>query len=255
MKIKTTTHVLAMATGAALAALSSVAQAALVINWTERQGLAPVSDMDTASPTVGDIGTANSADARSIWATMPTVTLANNGDMITLSGSVTLSGIDTSHNQFRFGLFNVNGSTGDTGWLGYTGSHGHNTTGANLSERTNANTTWYMSGPTTIATSAIPNTAFTDATYNFLLSLERVVGGLQINSSIIRTSDSTQFGLLNFLDPTVSTYTFDRVAFLIGNTLDADQAQFSNIDVTLIPEPSTALLGGLGLLALLRRRR
>jgi hypothetical protein len=47
---------------------------------------------------------------------------------------------------------------------------------------------------------------------------------------------------------------------IVSDTADADLV-FSNIaiytgdDTPFIPEPSTALLGGLGLLALLRRRR
>jgi hypothetical protein len=92
-------------------------------------------------------------------------------------------------------------------------------------------------------------------TYSFNLSLERTAAGMQINSSFIRNSDSQQFALVSFLDTTVETYDFNRVGFLMGGDLNADQVQFSNIDVTLIPEPSAALLGGLGMLLLLRRRR
>ena len=42
-----------------------------------------------------------------------------------------------------------------------------------------------------------------------------------------------------------------------GNGLDStlNQAFFDNVRLTIVPEPSAALLGGLGMLALLRRRR
>lgn len=68
-------------------------------------------------------------------------------------------------------------------------------------------------------------------------------------------SDSQQFAPVSFLDTTVETYDFNRVGFLMGGDLNANQVQFSNIDVTLIPEPSAALLGGLGMFLLLRSRR
>lgn len=46
---------------------------------------------------------------------------------------------------------------------------------------------------------------------------------------------------------TFSGYNYDNSQFGIG--------RFDNLNVTLVPEPGAALLGGLGMLALLRRRR
>ena len=246
----------------ALTALMSVlAGATPVTNWTERTGDTPVSGLDTASPTLGD-GTPNSADAMSIYATIPTITLANVGDKVTLSGAASLSGIVGNPNQFRWGIYSVNGSSDDTGWLGYMGNHGHATSAANLLERTNPNTSWYMSSLSgaapTIASGIAPATGFTDGTYNFLLTLERTASGIQIDSSIIRSSDSTQFGLITFEDTTPQTTTFDRVGILTGGVLDADLVQFSNIDVTFTAAPEappqitsfTGLGGGLWKLTL-----
>jgi hypothetical protein len=239
----------------ALAALmSSMAGATPVANWTERTGDTPVSGLDTASPTLGD-GTPDSADAMTIHATMPTVTLANVGEKVTLSGSVTLSGIVGLVSQFRWGLYDVNGSSNDTGWLGYMGNNGHGTNKAKLQERANPNTVWYMSSTgganVDIALSAsAPGTAFTADTYNFLLTLERTAGGVRIDSSIIRSSDSQQFGLISFEDDTPETYSFNRAGFLIGDGLNADQAQFSNIDVSFTepagPAPRITSFVGLG---------
>jgi hypothetical protein len=235
------------------ALMSGLARATPVTNWTERLGDTPASGLDTASPTLGD-GTPNSADAMSIYATIPTVTLANVGEKVTLSGSATLSGIAGNPNQFRWGLYSMNGSSDDTGWLGYMGNHGHTTNAANLLERTNPNTSWYMSSAggaaPTIASGIAPATGFADGTYNFLLTLERTASGIQIDTSIIRSSDSKQFGLISFEDTTPQTTTFDRVGILIGGVLDADQVQFSNIDVTFTaaPEapPQIASFVGLG---------
>ena len=54
---------------------------------------------------------------------------------------------------------------------------------------------------------------------------------------------------------TTSIFTYTAAGFLIGGTSSADQVSFSSVSYSVIPEPSTALLGGLGLLILLRRRR
>ena len=241
-RVRPPVHQLAIAV-----ALTSLAHAGPVTNWTERQGLAPVSNMNTASPTVGN-GTAESADARSIYASMPPLSLANTGDKLTLSGSATLTGINTSGthaNQFRFGLFYESG-TDTLGWLGYVGANGSSSSGANLQERNSPNTGWYFdsTGATTLVTAAAPGTLLTNATYNFMLSLERTSEGLRINSSIIR-SDGQQFGLTSFLDPTPQTYHFNRVAFLMGGDMNADQVQFTNIDVTFVPAttPPSASIG------------
>jgi hypothetical protein len=61
------------------------------------------------------------------------------------------------------------------------------------------------------------------------------------------------------------TYTFDRLAFLTGNNLGADQAAYSNLEVTFTPggggsdgfaapEPSTLMLVTLSAFAVSCRR-
>ncbi len=61
------------------------------------------------------------------------------------------------------------------------------------------------------------------------------------------------FANMTFTDTTPLTYAFNRVGFQNTTDTGADQIQMSNVAV--IPETSTSLLGGLGVLALLRRRR
>ena len=236
------------------------AHADLVTGWTERTGATPVSNMGTASPTVGNGGT-DSADSRSIYASFGTLTLAI-GQKITLSGSATLSGINTGGtfaNQFRWGLYQENGIPADTlGWLGYFAGNGSLSTGGDLFERNNPDSNWYMTGTgaSTIATATAPGTVLTNDTYSFELILERVTGGIQIDSSFIRGSDSQQFALIaDVLDTSPQTYAFNRVGFLLGNDMNADQVQFSNIDVSVVPEPTASLAGLVCLAGLLRRRR
>lgn len=93
--------------------------------------------------------------------------------------------------------------------------------------------------------------------YDFGLSLKRVAAGLEITSSLIRQSDSINFADLStpFLDTTPQTFTFDRIGFLAGGGLDADQVTLSNLSLNVVPETSSALLGVAGAALLLRRRR
>ena len=75
------------------------------------------------------------------------------------------------------------------------------------------------------------------------------VDGTQVGSfnQTVGTSYVTQSYTFTATGPTAT------VAFNYGATLNGNGYMLDN--VTVIPEPSTALLGGLGLLALLRRRR
>lgn len=256
MKLKTKAIGLTILTSLALIGLG---HSALVTGtWTIAQGGGPLTSANTASPVVGD-GSNNSADTDAIYSSMPTITLASVGDKATFSGSVNLIGITNGAiRQFRWGLYNVSGSSDTTGWLGYFATQGSGTTGGEIYDR-NANTTAFFAGGTGIGTTvgSAPGAdiSFTSSTYAFSLTLERVLTGMQVDSSIIRTSDSQHFGIVSLLDTTVQTYTFDRVGFLLGGAMDADQATFSNIDVTFVPEPGSTTLGLIGALALLRRRR
>ncbi|MEX1048442.1 MAG: hypothetical protein WED15_02860 [Akkermansiaceae bacterium] len=221
-----------------LAAVPPAHAAPVTGPWSIAQGGGPVTNETTASPTVGD-GTANSADTDAIYSTIPAVTLANVGDKLTLTGSATLTGIvPNGIRQFRWGLFDVNSSADINGWLGYFATQGSGTTGGELYERNNGNTSAYFSGTgVSITNGSAPGTAisFADGTYAFSLTLEKVASGLQVNSAITRTSDSQDFGSVSLLDSSVQTATFNRVGFLIGGTLDADQVQFSNINATFEP--------------------
>lgn len=202
--------------------------------WLVAQGGGPVTSANTASPVVGD-GTPNSADTDAIYSSMPTASISSIGDKVTLSGTANMIGSIASSQQFRFGLYDANGSSDTSNWLGYFATQGNGTSAAIAYERGTSIGLYFSStGVTTSTTGTAPETgmSFNSGTYNFLISLERVASGLQINSSIKRASDSQDFGTVSFLDTTPQTYDFQRVGFLIGGGLDADQVQFSNIDVT-----------------------
>ncbi len=207
---------------------------------------------------------ANGADNTSIWADFgATITLVNTGDSITLNGLVTLSGAVTTSttNQFRFGLFDTDGTSGATGWLGYYGSNDSTSSNSGvMQERNIGNASAYISttGTSTLASYTTANATLTnDIQYSYAMTFTRnALGGLDYTATMFQATTPTNFLLnLSGTDATPQTFDFDRVGFLVGGSLDADRAQFRNVDVSVVPEPSCALLGGLGLLALLRRRR
>lgn len=70
------------------------------------------------------------------------------------------------------------------------------------------------------------------------------------------SSNAINLSLTTALDPTASNI---RLVFAENNPFGSNgaggEAAIDNVSIALVPEPSAALLGGLGLLALLRRRR
>ncbi len=239
-------------------------QAALVTGWADANTSNSVvlTNTGTASPTVGT-GDEGSADTAWLFASFSTISLNTVGSTITLSGSATFTGISGTsglRDAFRMGLYNVNGSADDLGWLGYIATNGDTTNGGRIFEHVDPNTTGFASitgGSTLLTDSApAPGAPFESgvaSTYNLSMMLTRVANGMQIDTSIIRTSDSLQMGAGSFTDTSISVTEFNRVGFLLAGVLDVDLVQFNNI--TVIPEPSVVVLGGLGVLCLLRRRR
>lgn len=249
-----------------LTLLPSTSPAALLTSWTQSSGTIS-SGLNTASPVLGN-GTADSADGQTIWAaTSTSLSLNSVGDSIKLSAGVTFSDLTAPQaDQFRFGLYNSNGTSGTNvnGWLGYFATNSGTSGGPTYSrlwERNNPNSNSFGSGTgaTTIANvNATPtNTSFASGTYTFSLTYTRVATGLQIDWTLIGTNLSyTVSG--SFLDTTPQTYTFDRVGIFTGGGLNASLASFSNIgvDFTPIPEPSVVgLLIGASLVLVTRRRR
>lgn len=243
-----------------LGALS--ADAALLTSWTQYSGTIS-SGLNTASPVLGN-GTTDSGDNQSIYAVAPTYTLSSVGDSLTLSGGVTFVNLATPQaDQFRFGLYNVNGQSGGTGWLGYMASNSGTSAGPTYSrlwERNNPNTGSFGSGTGATAVAnvnATPgNTSFASGAYTFSLTLTRVATGLQVGWTLIGTNVSyTVSG--SYLDTTPQTYTYDRVGFFTGGGLNSDQVSFSNVDLTVVPEPGVLGLvaAGLTFCLILRRRR
>jgi hypothetical protein len=241
------------------------ADAAPLTSWTQFSG-AISSGLNTASPVLGN-GTADSGDNQSIYAIAPlSYTLTTVGDTLTLSGGVTFSSLAIPQaDQFRFGLYDVNGQSGATGWLGYMASNSGTSGGPTYSrlwERNNPNTGSFGSGTGATAVANVnatpSNTSFASGTYTYSLTVTRVATGLEVDWTLIGTNvSSTVSG--TYIDTTPQTYTFNRVGFFTGGGLNAAQVSFSNVDLTFVavPEPAalSMVVGGLAFCFVRPRRR
>ena len=212
--------------------------------WAQATGTATLSNTATASPTWGN-GATDNADASSIYAPFPAITLANPGDKIVLSGSAEMFGITSAASVFRFGLFALNGSTTTNGWLGYFVQNSASSSAGSLKERTNPNTGHFTSttgAGSNLGTALVPNTALTNSKYDFSFTIERnSSGGLLVTPSLKRSSDSVEFAgqSTSFLDTSPQTFVFDRAGFQATTDLNADKIQMTNVDVAFIPASVT----------------
>lgn len=257
---------------AAVLAFAPSAQAVLVTTWTQTTGT-NATGLNTSSPVFGT-GALNSGNGAQIYATTPTHTLADVGDSLTFSGSVTLDlSAGAGSDQLRFGLFNTNASANNNGWLGYfaTNSGSGGNPNGRLWERKSGNTAAYFNNAATSAdelqafagvpASTAGVSTFLSGTYDFSLALTMTETGLSVVWSIVGTgaTNYTIGGTYNDVSP--QTYTFDRVGFMSGGGLNANQVSFSGVDLTFtaapIPEPSSwaAAAGLAGLVCAAGRRR
>lgn len=234
-----------------------------VVVWNLDRGNAPTAGVNTGTVTVGD-GSSNSADNVAVSGMLSgTLSMVVPADMILMEGSVTLDGISTGNtvNQFDFGLFNSNGSTGSKGWLGYAVEASDGTGSGTLLERSAGNNADYYSTSGTSSRGsyrAAGNADFLSGTYHFSLQLTRLAGNaLGIAFSLTSSLGYSMTG--TYTDTTVQTFSYNRVGFTIGNGLNADQVTLSGVTVNYIaavPEPGCTTLLALGALGLgLRRRR
>ncbi|WP_042725452.1 PEP-CTERM sorting domain-containing protein [Chthoniobacter flavus] len=184
--------------------------------------------------------------------------------MIQMTGTFTLAGVNNGNagGDLSFGLYNTNGSSTATGWLGYSASESDGTHTGSFFERSSGNTALYTSttGETQLATTlATGSPSIADGTYNFTLTLTLQAGNaVNIAYALNRTSTTGYTLSGSFVDTTPLTLAYNRVGFLAGSSLKADQFTISNTNVTFvpIPEPGSAgllIAGGLGLVV--RRRR
>jgi hypothetical protein len=237
------------------------------------------SNLGTNSPTVGngtlDIGDGpignGSANSGIITSTIPTVSLLD-GQSIILSGNMTIIGAKATGEDvgIQIGLMYEPGTVpnpvDDKGWLGYKIDNATALSAAaaagNLRARTTtgtnfATTTWISSsGGRDTVINSIPNNTpgigtFSDGTYSFNITVEADGANVIVSGSILgtgATAFTNVFGPVTVSAAAQKTFDFNRVGLWSVSPLNADQINFSNIDVSVVPEPSSMVLLGMSML-------
>jgi hypothetical protein len=207
----------------------------------------PFSAASTDSPIIGN-GTSSSATQVAIYADIagnfdaaPDVSLEN-GERITLTGSVTLEGIAASREQFRWGLFYKSTTpTTPFGWLGYFATNSNVASdgggGGNLRAKFSGNSDVFVANGSTQALQAsLDGDAWASGTYNYTMKVSRFGDEALIEASLTRPGWQ-QIWSVSTSNPSSTTFDFNRVGFLSGNSMGADRVSFHDVDVTteLIP--------------------
>jgi hypothetical protein len=210
-----------------------------VTNWVATNGDAgfAAGTAATNSPVTTD------ADAETIVGSFPAVTLEV-GQSLELNGSVTITGGNgpLPGNQFRWGLFDAPGVPANGEGAGYVGVWAVANNGSANLNRANGSTTNPFSGS---ATTVISSAADTDGgTSDFNESLTFTLTVTRINATQIQTSGSLSDGNNLLVEwPEINSpasptsFTYDAVGFLLGGTLNASSASFSNVTVEGVVPP------------------
>jgi hypothetical protein len=268
---------------AALLSGGSAAFADPVAQWHTLKA-APATVVDsgqgTNDPVIGNLITTSSA-SRIVGYFTPR-TLTNVGDLLTLSYTVSLNdatGMADGADNWRFALFDRNGeapladeNTAANGtdrtdglrgyWFGVdtiaAGAQGsmRERTGTTADQDPFANASATLlgnAGGTAVDFTSSVNGDGAGPLYQGIMTLELTAGGLSLSGSFGNATHG--MNTFSFLDDTPVTTTFGAVGFLNGGALSVDQVILRDVEVTLVPEPSSLALAGAGGLALLRRRR
>ncbi len=262
--IGTTVGVLAIVASASLAPAATIP----VTDWVVHNSVSPVTvdNATTNSPsfTVADVATNN--DIMSVMAPFPSISLANNGDYIKLTTTLTMAnrlststGTNFLNTQLHFGLFN--GPAGavaasDSPNNGFIAQYANSNQGhLKVFEHANANVDPFagatqigdvLSGNVVVDPENDAISGANPSAY-FEMTLTRnganiditgqISGGNYLSTFSIPAYSSTTF-------PSGGPFTFNRVAFFLGNNVNAqDGSTFADVTVeTNVPEPASSLL-------------
>ena len=274
--------------------MSTAVQAAPVTDWHTFKGTPAtiLAGQGTDDPVVGGLGAGETADASFVIGYLGTpVSLINVGDQITFTFGVSFNDttdISNAGDNFRFALFDENGEarvaaentatagTDDTDdYRGYIFGvrNGSGTgSGGSIRERIamllsgdNAFAATGTNAPTAPSLGAVggdPVTLTSDtngdgtgADYTGVMTLTLTASGIDLTGSFIGTNSPTGNTFSASDNAVPSPTTFGAVGFLIGDGLNVEQVIFQDVSVTVVPEPSSLALLGLGSVLLLRHRR
>ncbi|WP_411847038.1 PEP-CTERM sorting domain-containing protein [Roseibacillus persicicus] len=223
------------------------AQTIIVSEWHVPSGN-PYTTGSAGSIVVGD-GSMDSANSATFYGVFDEILLAD-GMTISLNADLTLAGGSIHSNQMRFGVYDSDGSSTDTGWLGYFSQNNL------LRERNDPNTNSFAStgGTQTLGTGLEQNT-FGNGNYDLAFSITRDGNLVDVLATLTGVGSTTYSSMRTVSGDTPNTFTFDRIGFLLGSSLGVDQATLSNVTINTVPEPSALAMSLLSLLTLLRRQR
>ncbi len=210
------------------------------INWVATNGDTgfTAGSAATNSPVTTD------ADAETIVGSFPGVTLAE-GQTIRLSGSVVITsgGGALPGNQFRWGLFDAPGIPANGSGSGYVGVWTTANNGSANLNRANGSTANPFSGSAATAISSASDSDGGASNFNEALTFTLTI--TRIDATQIQTSASLTDGgdfLVEWPETnspaSPSSFTYDAVGFLLGGTLNASSATFSDITVEGVLPPS-----------------
>lgn len=190
--------------------------------------------------------------------------------------SETFSDPDADHNQAYAFRYTNSGLTSAAGTIGTLSSGQTITVTLKIARDNFSNEQVYTDGSGRDNTTFANATAYNIALVTFLADGSTLRNDIREDNGLGDSPSSTLAtltgDLVDDLDPAAVddswyTYSFsytvtgsetalgDDIALRVYGSTDHALIDDVSIDVTAIPEPATALLGGLGLLALLRRRR
>lgn len=204
-------------------------------DWFKIQGYPKLDKSDLSAPVVGGDGV-DAADDVGVSVNFAGFKLAKADDSLEISGTVQLIAGVASFDQFRFGLFDRNGKSDTTGWLGYSVSAGSGGGAGLLRELRKPNSALPINiGGADRLQEVKTNDVFSalsSSRYDFSIKYTRQANNsLTIEWSIIKQLGGYKIGG-KFNDTTPQTFTFDRAAFLFGGGLNIDRVNFSNVKFT-----------------------
>lgn len=152
----------------------------------------------------------------------------------------------------------INSTNNNTDWLGMGFTQGANTT-ADFFGTTNNAGPWLFDVGNSGNTTTLLGAGTTGSTPGLDGSLAVTGTNIQHSYSIVLDTNPTLWTATWFRDDVeirTAAYTTNPTINHIGITrFSTGAGTVDNLSLTVVPEPSSVLLGGLGLLALLRRRR
>jgi hypothetical protein len=258
----------------ALFVLASAAHAATipVTGWAVHNGTATVGGT-ASNPTF------TPGDNVTLMAPFTPVSLANDGDSVTVSTQLTMNtrtgtGVNALNTQLRLGLFSgPAGAVADSDIpnVGFTIEYTNAASGGLIREQQSLTQTNPFTSPTDTGFTGVQDAGADSiqgadpGPVTFAITLTRNAGKLDLSGLISGTdsvsgnpysSSFTANGLSSANFPANGTFTFNRIGLFLGGNVNAASAALANSAVTTVPEPASAALaaGLLGAAFIYKRR-